>query len=728
LAWILHVSDAHLGQPAAHQFLDDNKARLLRPSDRLTTQMVLRNSLSALASWTAMDKFDAVVFSGDVTNFAREDGYQAFDGLMAELGSHCPSEDRIVVVPGNHDVKWGTPPGSDERYELFKQYIRGRGYVSPLLDGIDLDHDGGRKPTAGSPVLEHPEFVVLAMNSSNYCGISESTAADGVNWNRALRLAGPKTRRLAKAELDKIRQHDVARVSSQQLRGIHTHLAATHLIAPLDERLRIAVLHHHLLPVSTREEVKTFESVTNLAEVRLFLRDLGFHVVLHGHKHESAVYWDYVNDPSDSLATPSARMLVMSAPGHFRPGELTCRVLEILPRAPHPRGPRSTAPSAPMIRVYSIPGCRRGEGISGPATEIAPLWRSAMEAAPTPFDYVYGGTVDEVYERLQSLYYERGDEPVRDLICVVDSPASRGAVPAGFPPTGEADENDWFESLVRWWQLKESRIIGHSKLLPFNHGQRIYGWGEDAIGRAAQTLAHDPTTTRSIVVLVDPRTEAGREDAEYPAFVLVQLRLVRRERGLMLDAVGYFRKQDVRHWWAVNVAELIKLQREALKKVNENGTTAQQGRIVTFASTALVDEVLPALAVTTVDRTLDENPNELWRLAYFAAHPDAALDASEALQRWERLLADLKTTDEGGQVRVATVGLQELAGHMQLLHEVHPTAVQAVYEPLRALAAAHKVLSEPQSEEVRQEQAELAGGALESLLGELRSRLGSPTE
>ena len=717
MAWILHISDAHLGKPVRDQYLDASKRPLLRPRDRLTTQVVMRNTLDALARWDDVDVFDAVIFSGDITNFAREDGYERLGQLLDLLGPRRPPDESIVVVPGNHDVTWGTSPGSEGRYELFNRFVRSQPFVSPLLDEIDLKPDGSINASAPSPILEHPEFLIMAMNSSNWCGAVEAPDEDSVDWQKALRFTRPKLRRAATEELRKLRQHDVARISGEQLHGLERALETRGLRDAGDGRVRIAVLHHHLLPVSTREEIKTFESVTNLGEVRLWLTDRGFDVVVHGHKHEAALFWDHVHDPSETAARPERRMLVISAPGHFAPGELICRVLEILPRAPHERGIRPSASTAPMLRAHAITGRRRGEDVGAPAAELVALWRGTMEAVAPPFHYVYGRSVDEVYERLQSLFYEHGEQQLQDLLCVVQAPPAQGTVPAGYPPTGETDEESWFLSLVKWWQLKQSRVIGRSELLPFNHGERIYGWSGDAVLRAAQVLADDQSTTRSVIILVDPRREAGHSDVEYPAFVLVQLRLVNRA----VEIVGYFRKQDVRHWWATNVAELIKLQREALRALREHGVRARQGRVVTFASSALVDEVLPALAVTGVDRMLDEDPNQLWRLAYAAAHPNLVPDRTEYLRRWQQLMADLDSPNE----RIATAGLQELAEHMALVAELRPTDAHAVAEPLKRLALEHRTLAGDLDEELRLEHCEQARLALEQLRTAIINRLGS---
>ena len=70
--------------------------------------------------------------------------------------------------------------------------------------------------------------------------------------------------------------------------------------------------------MSAREEFKGFESLTNLGAVRELLVGLGIQVVLHGHKHEGALFWDYVADQQYLSASP-ARLLVTAAPADSDP-------------------------------------------------------------------------------------------------------------------------------------------------------------------------------------------------------------------------------------------------------------------------------------------------------------------------------------------------------------------------------------------------------------------------
>ncbi len=300
---ILHLSDLHLsgsGEP-----LEDLKEKVLRAGEETTTEAVLWHTARAMGELADVDAFDAIVVSGDITQAGAQEGFDAFDDFLNLLGGKRPAEDRILVVPGNHDVIWETSSSSPERYSRFVGATREKGYVTPLIDGIDFEanelggHDVDRLKRHPH-IIEHDDFLIVGLNSSNWCGVLadydsgsiEKPMLDAEGWKQVLEeIANPESRERAERSLKSLRLHDLPRVSWAQLNALGQLLHDLEL-DKIDGRLRVAVLHHHLLPVSIEEELKTFESITDLAFVRRFLRTYGFHVVLRGHKHQGAIYVD----------------------------------------------------------------------------------------------------------------------------------------------------------------------------------------------------------------------------------------------------------------------------------------------------------------------------------------------------------------------------------------------------------------------------------------------------
>jgi 3',5'-cyclic AMP phosphodiesterase CpdA len=150
VALILHVSDLHLSRAESDQPLGDYKLAVIPSADRVRRSAMIRSSLRSLgrALVDRGDRLDAVVVSGDVTYQAAEDGFGLLDETLKELGEALPEPEHVLVVPGNHDVRWFTQPSSSERYSRFVAGVRDLGYCTPLLEGIDILPDGQLSPDA----------------------------------------------------------------------------------------------------------------------------------------------------------------------------------------------------------------------------------------------------------------------------------------------------------------------------------------------------------------------------------------------------------------------------------------------------------------------------------------------------------------------------------------------------------------------------------------------------
>jgi 3',5'-cyclic AMP phosphodiesterase CpdA len=224
-----------------------------------------------------------------------------------------------MVVPGNHDVAWGTKPGSSERYKHFIEGVRDHGYVTPLLEGIDLDNEGSRLTTT-SPTLTASDgsFVLIGLNSSDHCGVRE--LIDEKLEAAIATVEADTSNSAAQSLLDawkKSTLYDIARVSSEQRTSARAGLvAASH---GANDPVRIAVLHHQLLPISLEEEIKPFESIVNLSQVRDWLARNQVEVVLHGHKHVAVTYEDRYIPLSGGNLEP--HRLVVSSVGTLGQGQ-----------------------------------------------------------------------------------------------------------------------------------------------------------------------------------------------------------------------------------------------------------------------------------------------------------------------------------------------------------------------------------------------------------------------
>ena len=632
---ILHLSDLHLGDPFDWQFLDEAKGKMVS-GDRRMQKAVLGETLRALEADKTLEKLDAVVISGDLANRAEEKGFDEFKDLAELITCHVEPE-KVVVVPGNHDVPREHGPGDPDRYKEFLRVTRAAGFATPLLDGLDFDGSGTLTPEAAkhAHVVRGDDFVIVPLNSSHYCWGTEPLPAGVVESF----LTVPEEEIIAATE--ELRRYDVARVSNAQMTAVEAFLGSHEpgfASRSDDERVRIGVLHHQLLPVSGREEFKSFESLTNLGAVREFLASLGTQVVLHGHKHESALYWDYVPDPESLSARPS-RMLVSAASGKFTPGGRVVRLVEI--------GARRDARDVGVTDVLAAR--TRGGEIRHRPQQRARLWDGPMEAAVTESRVVRGLMSSDVYAKVQSIFDSVGPGKVLHyLVCEIADPRAADKLPVDYPPPdGVDDPQAWMTDLVEWWQLPDPQLI-HG--VEFNHGERIYRrWG-DQVEKAADLLSarssHDPSTTRAAILLLDPRTEASARKGEFPSFVLVQLQLVREGDDWRLDCTGYFRKQEMRYWWPINVAELAAVQGAVAAGVKIDDGHPRAGMLRTITAHAIAEDRLPVVAVPAVDRAVDQRPEDLWRMAYGLIEPEKVDDPTELRRTWRRYLLELEPAED----------------------------------------------------------------------------------
>lgn len=648
-ATFLHITDCHLSETATVQLVDI-KMTVAGVTQPLRSK-VLRNTLHTLVDSlkTRAVKLDAVLFSGDGTFRGDSKGQvELRTMLLAELAPLGITEANLVATPGNHDIVAGEEPDSPKRYEMFKTAWLDPGpVIVPFLDGIhkveDLD--------LSAHVLKHPTgaWAVFPINTTNW---SQLRIADKDNAKVALlrKYIGTSANPELAAALETLCTYDVPRISDSQLRALRE------LVMQVGEvPLRIAVLHHHLLPVDAREEFKPFSDITNLGHLRQVLRELGFHIVIHGHKHATAAYYDHVY-PDDTAATSAHRMLTISG-GTFGPTgqhpDSPMRLIEI-----------DGLPHAPTCKVQTISSAAAGRKVSLADSLSYRLWED--DPAGNGPSFVCGSSIDDVYTRaIQAVK----DCPDRPIICTIDF-ESNDAVPfpSTYPYPGNEDERrQWFTETVMWWQLPASRI---EVRIPYIHGSRLqrYGGSFDQINRVVDLIKNEKATSKAIALVVDPGRDFGA-GTPFASFCFVQFCL---RPGDRLDCIGYYRAQEFYHWWPVNVAELRHLQRDVAQRAN-----VQAGKITTISPYPRLSESIrqpTKVAVPLIDQWVDNHPGRIAQIALALANGIGSSHA-EGEVYWTRCLDDLAqaaTSYHADGVPVAIEGLDLLKNWLVAAHAPPP--------------------------------------------------------
>jgi hypothetical protein len=638
----LHVTDCHLSATETVQIIDQ-KTRVGGVKQPLRSK-VLQDALHKLAdSYSQKNKtIDGVLFSGDGTLKGDPNGQIALRKmLLAELSCIGVTNGNIIATPGNHDIVACSEPGSPQRYKLFQEaWLGSDPVIVPFLDGIHDIED----IKVSSHVLKDPlgNWAVFPINTANWSQlrISDKDDPEIAKLRTFIKTKGD-TGHIS--TLERLCSYDIARVSENQLEALRMMVKDAG-----DVRLRIAVLHHHLLPVDGREEFKAFADITNLGQLRQVLRDLGFNVVVHGHKHATAAYYDHIYP--DGVAEQIAHRVLTVSGGTYGP------------TGQHPDTPLQLVriegiPHAPRCTIDSLSSAPAGRGQKTTTSPTYRLWEDDPRACGPVT--IFGKSIDDVYVRAIQTIKEG---PNRPIICTIDFPPEDNQLPfpKDYPRDGtEEERREWFEETVQWWQLHASRIEAR---IPYLHGSRLkrFGGSLDQIKRVVELIVKEEKTSKAIALVVDP----GRDfisDSPFASFCFVQFCL---RPDKTLDCIGYYRAQEFKSWWPVNVAELRHLQLEVATQA-----TVTPGKITTISPYPRLSKDHDSIrqptkvAVPLIDQWVDNHPVRIAKIALTLTNNSAAKDPEGAIF-WNRCLADLEqnanTKFHQDGVQVAIDGLKIL--------------------------------------------------------------------
>lgn len=600
---ILHLSDLHLVSRAESPPLDDHKFGLIPANTRRTHYDALSLTLERLSERLLEQgkRLDAVVVTGDVSDKNDQGGYEAFLHLLERLGSIHPGAGRVVVVPGNHDVGRGLVPTDPSRYELFVAFIRGAGFVTPLLSSIDTSE-------ATSDTSKHlvslDDIQIIPVDSAAYSQVRIDVGIDGETWELIESALVGKPKELA--ALRNLKIVDAVRVDDRQLEALRQLLTSS---TPKGVHpVRLVVLHHHLLPVSLAEELKPFESMTNLALLRQFLRDQNVSLVLHGHKHTEFSYVDFVPSfSSDSESSWPLRVIsgASGSSGDFKRDDV-CRLVEI-----------DVASEA--VTVQAVGPALYGTNLAIGAAQRFSFSRvgSARVSATDGCVVIEGDSVGSVYNKLLAKIGAQ-DREVDNVVCRIKNTPTIEIIADLYPglPTRTSSEDnnvskiEEFREVVTWWQYPTAPVSPLDSP-SFTHGSRIrrYDGHLDQVEAVISALGANPETSRAIIVLLSPEADKiSNLDIQFPSFCLVQFKVEKGSHSIAprLSCSAYFRKQEVKYWWLVNLAELSELQRQICGALQQREPKKFReivpGSITTIASRAHAGRGAPKVQVPRVDR------------------------------------------------------------------------------------------------------------------------------
>jgi 3',5'-cyclic AMP phosphodiesterase CpdA len=201
-----------------------------------------------------------IVLSGDVVNKPQSSTYHAAATYLRNvfLSAGFDIRDRLFIIPGNHDVSFFPKKNPEDlkRLRLYREFLR------ELFGERDLESRRHRYTyvDSNSKVI----FILLDSTLKNLPPVAEGEIGVGQReWVR---------RKLLEFK--------------SQLRDF-------------DEYTRIAVFHHHCVPIAgTAPSGERMMQLLDAGDVLELLDQLGFHMVMHGHKHVPHVHPKVRSDSS----------------------------------------------------------------------------------------------------------------------------------------------------------------------------------------------------------------------------------------------------------------------------------------------------------------------------------------------------------------------------------------------------------------------------------------------
>jgi tetratricopeptide (TPR) repeat protein len=231
-----------------------------------------------------------LVVSGDLTYQGTEDEFKLVCNFLKEVCINLDiAPERVVLVPGNHDVHWASAAIDKRRrfdnYLGFLLNFYGEDLFRKIYPLIKWNfHVNSERPSPEEIVSLHnvEGLTILGLNSCVY----------------------------------ETEQNHYGFVGGHQLDNIETLLD---LAAGKSTDMRVAVLHHHLHPFP--EPIRKFENqevwmdlstIRDAGLVERRLEKLGFDIVLHGHKHKPQLRESLVYEQSLSIGN-TAHLIVCGA-------------------------------------------------------------------------------------------------------------------------------------------------------------------------------------------------------------------------------------------------------------------------------------------------------------------------------------------------------------------------------------------------------------------------------
>lgn len=199
-------------------------------------------------------KADYVVVPGDITDSADPNEFELASSLITEIASQLEvPANKIIVVPGNHDVNWAILKINPNDNSGVFHKLRYAPLTNEKLIFSNILNSGTHN------LLDYPHIKVWEYDSAVVVGLNSS-------WDDDPKIAV---------------HHGL--VQQESINELEKVLNTLDLDTP---RLKIFVVHHH--PVAYSDPLPSspdFSMMTNSPNLLKLLQSKQFDLCIHGHKH-----------------------------------------------------------------------------------------------------------------------------------------------------------------------------------------------------------------------------------------------------------------------------------------------------------------------------------------------------------------------------------------------------------------------------------------------------------
>ncbi len=196
---------------------------------------------------------DYLAIPGDITNKATPGEFRLASAQIARVAAALSvPEDRILMVPGNHDIDWAAPSAGPSHHAAAQER-----YLPLQQDGCIFSSTFQRAVV--NRITEPDAFCIWNTPSALVIGVN-SAYHDGPG---------------ARVHHGMVPSSVISKLRSE-LGGYPT----------TNSQLRLALVHHHPIQYSDPlADLPDFSAMTNAGAFLEFLEDHCFDLVVHGHKH-----------------------------------------------------------------------------------------------------------------------------------------------------------------------------------------------------------------------------------------------------------------------------------------------------------------------------------------------------------------------------------------------------------------------------------------------------------